>query len=139
MAYATKEAKAAHGRAYYHANLAKRRQQNSEGYYKTVAARPEALLLRSAKSRAKAKGLPFAITVADISIPLLCPVLGIPLVRAEGIAADQSPTIDQIIPGAGYTPDNVRVISYRANRLKCDATLEEMELILADFRKLKKD
>ena len=139
MAYASKEDKAANGRAYYYANILKRRQQNSEGYYRTVATNPELLLLRSARARAKAKGLPFSITKEHVVIPAVCPVLGFPLARSNGGASDQSPTIDQIVPGAGYTPDNVRVISYRANRLKCDATLEEMELILADFRNLKKD
>ena len=139
MAYTNKADKSANAREYYYANINKRRQQNSEGYYRTVENNPELLLIRSAKSRAKAKGIPCSITKEHIVIPEVCPVLGILLIRAEGKASDQSPTIDQIVPGAGYVPGNVRVISYRANRLKCDATLEEMELILADLRKLQKD
>ena len=138
MAYANKEDKAANGLAYYYANIDKARATRAETYRRTVANNPVALLLRSARSRAKAKGIPFSIGMDDIIIPTTCPVLGIALVRLGGSVTDQSPTVDQIVPGAGYTPGNVRVISFRANRLKCDATLLEMELIVADLRKLKK-
>jgi hypothetical protein len=33
----------------------------------------------------------------------------------------------------GYVKDNVRVISWRANRLKSDATLEELRLLVRDL------
>jgi hypothetical protein len=138
MAYANKEDKAAHSRAYYYANVVKRRQQNAEGYLREVANQPEALLVRSARSRAKLRGVSCTITKEHIRIPDVCPVLGIPLVKASGNASDISPTIDRVIPALGYVPGNVRVISYRANRLKCDSTLEEMELVLADLRKIHK-
>lgn len=138
MAYANKEDKAAHGRAYYYANIVKRRQQNAEGYLREVSTQPEALLVRMARSRAKVKGVPCTITKEHINIPDVCPVLGVPLVKATGKASDNSPTIDRVIPALGYIPGNVRVISYRANRLKCDSTLGEMELVLADLRKIHK-
>jgi hypothetical protein len=37
-------------------------------------------LFHHARERALAKGLPFAITLDDVVIPDVCPVLGIPLV-----------------------------------------------------------
>lgn len=40
--------------------------------------------------------------------------------------------MDRIIPELGYTKGNVVVISFRANRLKNDATYEELRA-LADY------
>lgn len=88
---------------------------------------PEARLLSAARQRAKTQGLPFDLRKEDILIPLLCPALGIPLRREHGgMRTDDSPSLDRLVPAAGYVRGNVRVISWRANRLKNDATLEEM-------------
>ena len=81
--------------------------------------------LRKAKVRAKKFLVPFAITVNDIVIPEYCPVLGIPIFRIDGKYSDNSPSIDRLIPSLGYTRNNIRIISYRANRLKGDGTAEE--------------
>jgi len=43
---------------------------------------------------------------------------------------DAAPSIDRVDNSKGYVPGNVRIISWRANRLKNDATVEEMELII---------
>jgi hypothetical protein len=64
-------------------------------------------------------------------MPEVCPVLGIPLVVGDGSAKDNSPSIDRINPAGGYTKDNIRVISHRANTIKSNATIEEMEKVLA--------
>lgn len=89
-------------------------------------------LLYNAKERAKVKQVPFDITKNDFDIPLTCPVLGIELRVAKGQADDNSPTLDRIIPKLGYIPGNVIVMSYRANRIKSDATLQELDRV-ADF------
>lgn len=34
-------------------------------------------------------------------------------------------------PKGGYTLDNVQVISWRANRLKVDASINELEMLIA--------
>lgn len=86
--------------------------------------------LNQAKRRAKAHGWEFNLTKRDITIPDTCPVLGIPLLRTDTRLGDSSPTIDRIDSTKGYTLDNIRVISWRANRLKSDATTEEMRMIL---------
>jgi hypothetical protein len=100
-------------------------------------------ILRGSRMRAKKAGIPHDIDVTDVPMPEICPVLKIPLFvnpdRNWAGACDNSPSIDQIVPRLGYVKGNVRVISFRANRLKCDATPEELELILADLRNLKKD
>lgn len=106
--------------------------------YKAEAT-PEQKLLYAARGRAKKKGIPFTITLADIVIPPVCPVLGIPLVQnlaggpGAGPAPD-TPTLDRIIPKLGYVPGNVAVISWRANRLKSDATMAELEALVAWLR-----
>lgn len=82
---------------------------------------PEKILLQAAKDRARRNGREFTLKLEDIQIPLLCPVFE---TRME------SPSIDRIDNSKGYTKDNIRVISNRANTLKRDGTLEEMVAIV---------
>lgn len=95
---------------------------------------PAKILLARARWRARAKGVEFSLNVSDVVIPATCPVLGIRLElggRGRGYAAMRnSPTIDRFDNTKGYTPDNIRVISWRANSLKADATVQEMEAVL---------
>ena len=86
-------------------------------------------LWHKAKKRSEKSGVPFNIERSDVIIPETCPVLGIPLFITKGTIGDNSPTIDKIIPEKGYVKGNIAVISARANRIKCDASLEEFELI----------
>ena len=90
---------------------------------------PERRMLDLARRRAKAKGLKFSITQKNIVIPKLCPVLGIPLKACARGFSDNSPTLDRLDNKKGYTPENTLVVSWRANRLKCDATLKELQQI----------
>lgn len=85
-------------------------------------------LLEGAYQRARRGNLPFDITEADIPVPTHCPVLGIPMAPSTGHhgAADWSPTVDKLVPSKGYTKGNVRVISWRANKIKSDASLVEV-------------
>lgn len=84
-------------------------------------------LINNARRRAKKIGCEFDIVKEDIVIPQVCPVLGIPLSVGVGRKSrhDGSPTIDRINPAKGYTKDNVGVISYKANRMKNDGTIDE--------------
>lgn len=45
-----------------------------------------------------------------------------------------SPSIDRLDPTRGYVPDNVWIVSNRANTLKGDATLEELEELCRNWR-----
>lgn len=100
---------------------------------------PEMHMWHSAKSRAKRLRIPFDITKEDIIIPEFCPVFGIKLtigVRSEnGAPHPYSASLDKIIPELGYVKGNIRVISFRANELKRDGTLEEMEAIVAYMKR----
>lgn len=87
----------------------------------------EEALWYSAKKRAEKAGLAFTIQVADVVIPKICPVLGIPLsISNTGRFVDSSPSLDRRNNDFGYVPDNVEVISMRANRIMCDASLDEI-------------
>lgn len=78
----------------------------------------------------KKRDLPFDLTKEDIPIPDVCPVLGIPLkVNPGHHNKDDSPSVDRIDPTKGYVKGNVAVISCKANRIKNDATLEELEKV----------
>lgn len=69
-----------------------------------------------------------------LNIPEVCPILGVKLnydgTGREGFSREEnSPSLDQIVPGNGYTIDNVHIISWRANRIKNDGTPEEHKKI----------
>lgn len=100
-----------------------------------LAYNPEYALWRNAKQRARVKNVPFAITLADIVIPSLCPVLGIPIFRGLEVSSDNSPSLDRIIPEIGYVPGNVLVMSFKANRIKAHASIEELKLVLEFLQK----
>jgi hypothetical protein len=92
------------------------------------------LMVLAAHARARKAGVPCTIIHSDIVIPSHCPVLGLPLYRQLGKqgGGPNSPSLDRITPELGYIPGNIIVISSRANRIKSDATPEEMQA-LADF------
>lgn len=80
------------------------------------------------KSSSKSRGIPFELEEEFFfDIPEFCPVLGIPL---DGRDRDHQWSIDKIKPELGYVQGNVKIISMRANRLKSDSTITEIERIL---------
>lgn len=81
------------------------------------------------KKRAKKDGIEFTISPGDIVVPLVCPIFGCTLEFQKGIA-DSNPSLDRVNNDLGYVPGNVRVISWRANYLKKDMSLEQMERML---------
>lgn len=96
----------------------------SHGKSKTA----EYCMFYDARKRALANDVPFSIEPDDIVIPPICPVLGIGLL-AKG-PRDHTPSLDRIVPALGYVPSNIRVISFRANRIKSDATVAELRAVL---------
>jgi hypothetical protein len=95
---------------------------------------PEANMLDRSKSRAKKKGFEHNITLDDINIPEFCPLLGIPLFAGQNSVCPNSPTLDRIDSAKGYVKGNVWVISYKANTIKSNATIEELEAIASKLR-----
>jgi hypothetical protein len=88
---------------------------------------PKYRLWLRAKRRAQEKGVIFTLQLSDIEIPNCCPLLGVPL-------DNSNLSVDEVIPGQGYTPQNFQIISFRANTIKNDATLEELETLTANLR-----
>ena len=90
-----------------------------------------------AQNRAKKKNIECSLVLEDIIIPDLCPILGIQLKKDnKGHAQDSSPSIDRIDSKKGYIKNNIRIISFRANTIKNNATIEELELVLKDARNI---
>ena len=98
-------------------------------------------LWTSARNRAKRNNRAFSITVADVEAVMtdVCCILNMPIKRylitpnntspTKFAIKDDSKTLDRIDPTKGYEPGNIRVISWRANSLLKDMTLEELKAI----------
>ena len=89
-------------------------------------------MLTAARKSAKNANVPFDLEINDIVIPEYCPVLGLKLIRTRGYRSDVSPSIDRIIPQKGYVRENIMIISMRANRIKNNATVDEL-IKMANF------
>jgi hypothetical protein len=92
---------------------------------------PEKAMLQRARGRARSMGLSFDLTLDDVVIPETCPVLGIPLIRS--VHQDNRPSLDRVENELGYVKGNVNVISYLANRIKNNATIEQLKKVVAYY------
>jgi hypothetical protein len=110
-------------------------------YHRKLAANPKAFKLRkmliAARTRATRERLDFEITAADfpdLDYISVCPVLSIEFDWTSSKCCAASPSIDRIDNSLGYVPGNVRLISWRANSLKSDAVIEELEAVIRYMR-----
>lgn len=99
--------------------------------YKARKKDPVRFMLYDAKVRSKKHRIPFEQDCVDLMLPEVCPVLGIPLIPADGCVSPGSPTLDKYIPELGYIKGNVNIISHKANTMKLNATTSEIELLVA--------
>ncbi len=92
------------------------------------------------RSAARRAGVEFSLEFDQMDWPDICPVLGIPLIYESGHGSnnDNYASIDRIDNALGYIPGNVAVISLRANKLKRDASLEELQLLVSWFMKVQR-
>jgi hypothetical protein len=88
-------------------------------------------LFKRARERAKKKNIPFNITIKDIHIPEVCPIMKVPLVANSRY----SPSLDKKDPNLGYTKGNVAVISMIANNLKGNASYAEVKIFSKNILK----
>lgn len=86
---------------------------------------PKYQLVASARHRAKKYGLPCTITHEDFEIPERCPILGIELEFGTSEDHNAAPSLDRIVPQLGYIPENIAIISHRANQIKNNGTADE--------------
>ena len=96
------------------------------------------------KKRASLANVPFTLTKQDLKDLLektgdRCPVLGIKFIKnADKNTRDYSPSVDRIDPKKGYTKNNTIVISFLANRIKTDASLNDIKKVYDFYLKLNK-
>ena len=87
----------------------------------------------TARASAKARGIDFSITVEDLlPLPEFCAAIGIRLeykAIEAGRRTDARATVDRVDNSKGYTPENVCIISWRANGIKRDASGDELRAL----------
>jgi hypothetical protein len=80
-----------------------------------------------AKHTSQKKGYDFDLTEEDIVIPEKCPYLDVPLTKIYGAGQlDFNASIDRIDSTKGYVKGNVQIISRMANRMKNNASEEQL-------------
>ena len=88
---------------------------------------PQGYMFCMIRAHAKQRGQDFNLEKSDIVIPDVCPVFGTQFSRET---RDSTPSIDRLDPTKGYIKGNIDVISFRANRLKNNGTLEDFQQIV---------
>lgn len=129
----TRPARNAYDRAWWASNKEYAREMHRKMRLRRRRRDPVAYLIKRAKAAAKWKGLAFNLRHCDLTIPERCPVLGMKLVWPRKLVRRRPanlPSIDRVNPRRGYVRGNVRVISFRANLLKRNATLDELKALV---------
>lgn len=106
----------------------KNRESRSKYEQEYWSSRWEEYMWKQAKRRSARSGLDFDIDVSDIVIPTHCPYLGIEITKIFGQGVVWSnPSLDRIDNNKGYIKGNVQVLSRRANSVKQDLSLKELQ------------
>lgn len=99
------------------------------------ATRPVESWARAVLSRIQQNQIEHDIT-ADYLIdlynasPKVCPVFGTPFTFGNGINSRNTPSVDRFNSTRGYFKDNISIISWQANRVKNNSTLNELKQIV---------
>lgn len=107
-----------------------RKSSNGKRYFEKYKRVKEEEILSNCRQRAKNYNIPFNLELSDIVIPKYCPVFGIEIRKNEIHKSNHSPSIDRIIPEKGYIKGNICIISDKANRLKSNMTIQDIEKLL---------
>jgi len=86
-------------------------------------------LLNHLKQSAKRRGLAFDLTegyLMELSFPISCPILNVPLDYNSRGYCEFKPSVDRIDSDKGYEQGNVQILSVKANRAKNN--LSDIEL-----------
>ena len=121
-------------------------QCEKDQFNKRYRVNPIPQLISGFRNRAKKQNVPFNLTVDDMKDLIknaadICPALGVKMKIAKLYANDSnySPSFDRIDPKKGYTKNNIVIVSNRANRIKSDATVDEIRKVADFYEKLLKD
>lgn len=85
------------------------------------------------KSECKRKGLPYDLDPEYLESIWtgICPIFNVPISKnVKGRGSVNSAHLDRLVPEKGYVKGNVTWICGRANRIKYDATIEELKQII---------
>lgn len=95
------------------------------------------MALAASKMRARKNGMEHALTLDWLldAAGDSCPLLGTALNYANTKSHVDSPAVDRIDNTKGYTPDNCWVISMLANRIKSNATVDQIERVAGNLRR----
>lgn len=117
----------------------KRKYDTPEEYLKSIAEKSkkflqdhqEVRLFNSAKINSKLKGIEFSLTKQDVQELLLttkyCRYLGVEVTNISGKGrVPTNASLDRIDNSKGYTKENIQIISDLANRMKQEATQEQL-------------
>jgi hypothetical protein len=129
-------------RSIYNKRYREKRKLNPETYrereiksaHKLKLEHPLRPILWNTKRKCRKEGIEFSITEYDFILPEYCPLLGIKLQTNFVTRKDNSYSIDRIDPTKGYTKQNTWVISWRANNLKCNASIQEIHLLSQNLK-----
>lgn len=106
---------------------------NKELTYEQNVTRAQSYLFHQKRKGAAAQKKEFNIRYDEVEWNDFCPVLNIKLNwLSEGRPQDNTPSFDRTDSDLGYVSGNVVVMSWRANKLKNNATREEL-IALADY------
>lgn len=110
----------------YQANARKKRAQ-PRGYQKTA--------LYNAAQRSRDTGIPFSLTLKNLpELPENCPCCNIRfIVRGPWRS---TPSLDKILPENGYVPENVQWLCRHCNKLKSNASPEELMRLAVFVQKI---
>lgn len=95
------------------------------------------IIYRNKKYDAKRKKIHFSLRFEDIIFPIRCPILGMELdYEKKKVIKMNSPSFERLDSDLGYTQSNVIIVSYKANSMKRNGTLKELEKIVLFYQKL---
>lgn len=105
-------------------------------YRRRCEERPFHMYALTKRSWCKSRGIEFDLDEAYLRglWTGVCPVFGlelnIPMKEARGRGSNHTAHLDRLRPDLGYVRGNVAWISGRANRIKYDASLSELKMIV---------
>lgn len=99
---------------------------------------PLKVLLACKRSDCKKKGIPFSLTLEHLNEIWtdVCPIFGVKMSQSNTLEnRSETAQLDRIDPSKGYVDGNVAFISARANRIKYNATVDELRQVANWYEK----
>ena len=114
----------------------------NSNFMKRYRKNPYHQLFHNFKKRSSLAKVPFQLTKDDLKDLLenssdRCPVFGFKYIKnTDKNHRDYAPSLDRINPKKGYTKENVIVVSMLANRIKTDATIDQIGKVYQFYKNI---